>query len=107
MAVPPYSSSTVMPSRPRPPSFFHRSAGKKIGRAIFSAPGGQPGAAKSRTERRSISTSSLKAKRRVGKSIMGTPAELVAELIVGACLVEEGRYQEVAVLVGRGHDRRA
>src|SRR5882672_290105 len=63
IGVPPNSSSTVTPRTPSAPSFFHRSGGNWLERSISAARGAISAAANARTELRSRSTSSPRAKR--------------------------------------------
>jgi hypothetical protein len=56
MAVPPYSSPTVTPSRPRLPSLRHRSAGNSFLASISAARGAISRDAKSRTVSRSMAS---------------------------------------------------
>ena len=75
MLVPPYSSSTVMPCRPRSPSFFHRSAGNSFFWSTSAARGAISSAAKDCTVSRSISMVSPRWKSRLGMFMNGSPPE--------------------------------
>ncbi len=62
MPAPPNSSSTVRPSTPTSPSFFHRSAGNSLSWSIAAARGAISFAVKRRTMSRSASISSPSSK---------------------------------------------
>src|SRR5262245_38938402 len=62
MPAPPYSSSTVIPNRPRSPNLGHRSRGNSLSRSMRAARGAIASAAKSATVARRISSVSPSSK---------------------------------------------
>ena len=73
MSVPPYSSGTVMPCRPRSPSFFHRSTGKRLSLSMRAARGAISFDAKSRIVSRICAMSSPRSKASAGTWDIGSP----------------------------------
>src|SRR6185437_110937 len=71
--APPQASSTVMPSRPMPPSFTHRSAGNTLSRSMSAARGAISPDANLRTDARSMSIVSPSSKSSEGKFSMCSP----------------------------------
>ena len=67
MPAPPYSSSTVMPSRPSAPSFGQSARGNSFVRSISAASGATSDAAKSATVSRSMSAVSPRSKSNGGR----------------------------------------
>ncbi|MNZ51678.1 hypothetical protein D3C78_695000 [compost metagenome] len=65
MPAPPYSSGTVMPSRPISPNFFHMSAGNRLSWSMAAARGASSLVTKARTWSRSMSMVSPRAKLRL------------------------------------------